>query len=96
MVSSLIDELINVFVEGEAGLSSGRQYFVSLLPASDKDMKPIPDTELIQMSRGYAFCLVLALLFSATIGPRKLYCANTLKVLAIIGLFGGLFLELPS
>ena len=47
LTSSLIDEIINVFVEGEAGLSSGKQYFVNLLPASDKDMKPIPDTELI-------------------------------------------------
>ena len=47
LTSSLIDEIINVFVEGEVGLSSGKQYFVNLLPASDKDMKPIPDTELI-------------------------------------------------
>ena len=47
LVSSLIDEIINVFVEGEAGLSSGSQYFVNLLRAYDRDRKPIPDTELI-------------------------------------------------
>ena len=47
LTSSLIDELINAFVEGEAGISSGNQFFVNLLPASDKDMNPIPDTELI-------------------------------------------------
>jgi len=96
LVSSLIDEIINVFVEGEAGLSSGNQYFVNLLPASDKDMRPIPDTELIQMSRGFAFCLVLALLYSATVGPRKLQYASLFKVVAILGLFTGIFLELPN
>jgi len=96
LTSSLIDEIINVFVEGEPGLSSGSQYFVNLLPASDKNMKPIPDTELIQMSRGYAFCLVLALLYSATIGPRKLFCGPLLKVLALIALFTGIAIELPN
>jgi len=96
MVSSLIDEIINVFVEGEPGLTSSQQYFVNLLPASDKDMKPIPDTELIQISRGFAFCLVLALLYSATVGPRKLYYGSILKVFALISLFVGISLELPN
>lgn len=59
-------------------------------------MKPIPDTELIQMSRGYAFCLVLALLYSAMIGPRKLLCGTVLKVLALVGLFIGICLEFPD
>ena len=96
LTSSLIDEIINVFVEEEAGLSSGKQYFVSLLPASDKEMKPIPDTELIQMSRGYAFCLVIALLYSAMIGPRKLLYSSLWKVLALMALFAGTCLEFPE
>lgn len=96
MTSSLIDELINMFVEGEAGLASGKQYLVNLLPASDKDMNPIPDTELVQMSRGYAFCLVLALLYSALIGPRKLKYGSVLKMIALVGLFLGVSLELPN
>ena len=48
------------------------------------------------MSRGYAFCLVIALLYSAMIGPRKLLCGPFLKVLALIGLFVGTSLELPN
>ena len=48
------------------------------------------------MSRGYAFCLVLALLYSAAIGPRKLSWAPLLKVLALLGLFTGIMIELPS
>lgn len=58
-------------------------------------MNPIADTELIQISRGYAFCIVLALLFSATVGPRKLYYGSSMKALAIMGLFIGICLELP-
>lgn len=48
------------------------------------------------MSRGYAFCLVIALLYSAMIGPRKLLCSPFLKVLALIALFVGTCLEFPN
>merc|ERR1712156_646212 len=59
-------------------------------------MQPIPDSELIQISRGYALVLILGLVYSATIGPRQLYCGSFFKVIAILGLIAGACLELPQ
>ena len=50
--SSVLDEAINLAVDGSAGNESKKQYFVSLMRASDKQLNPIPDSELIQISRG--------------------------------------------
>lgn len=96
LVSALADEIINMTVESEEGITNNGQYFVNLLKAQDSHMKPIPDSELIQISRGYVFVLVLGLLYSATIGPRQLYCGLFFKVIAILGLFVGACFEMPQ
>ena len=73
VVSALADEIINMTLNEEAGITFNGQYFVSLLTAQDSHMQPIPDSELIQISRGYALVLILGLVYSATIGPRQIY-----------------------
>ena len=94
--SSVLDEAINLAMDGSAGNESKKQYFVSLMRASDKQLNPIPDSELIQISRGYAFLLVFALLYSALIGPRKLYHGYTLRFLAVLFLIVGVALDVPK
>ena len=59
-------------------------------------MNPIPDSELIQISRGYAIFLVLALVYSAIIGPRKLNHGYTLKFFAVFFLIVGAALDVPK
>ena len=59
-------------------------------------MNSIPDSELIQISRGYAALLILSLIYSAIIGPRKLYYGYSLKLLAIFFLIIGIALDVPK
>ena len=96
VVSALADEIINMTLDKEAGITFNGQYFVNLLTAQDSHMQPIPDSELIQISRGYAVVLILGLVYSATIGPRQLYCGQFFKIIAIVGLIVGTCLELPQ
>ena len=56
----------------------------------------IPDSELIQISRGYAALLILSLIYSAIIGPRKLYYGYSLKLLAVFFLVTGIALDVPK
>ena len=94
IASAMFDEAINVWSYGFSGVSTGSQFYVSLLPAIDKDMKPIPDTELIRISHGYALCLVLALAYGAVFGPKRLSRGTLTSCVAILCLFCGVALQL--
>ena len=96
LTSSVFDEIINLAVDGKAGIDNKNQYFVNLLQASDKQMNSIPNSELIQISRGYAALLILSLIYSAIIGPRKLYYGYSLKLLAVFFLVTGIALDVPN
>ena len=90
IASGLFDEVINAYADGHRGVSHGDKFLINLLPAIDKDMQPIPDTELIRISRGYAFCLIIALMYGTIFGPRKLARGTLVSTLAILALFCGI------
>ena len=96
IASAVFDEAINAYADGYGGISRGNKFFVNLLPAIDKDMHPIPDTELIRVSRGYAFCLVLALIYGAILGPRKLSRSSLVPTFALLALFCGIGMQLKD
>ena len=83
------------------------QFLFGLLPALNEDRKPIANTELIKLSRGFVFCASLALIIGVL-----LYCfrsnnlsqvrarASTLhislKIFAVLALLTMTLLQIPE
>ena len=62
MLCSLVtDQMATVLIFRDEGLN---QFLFGLLPALNEDKKPVANTELIKMSRGFVICASLALFIS--------------------------------
>ena len=58
MLCSLVaDQVMNEVLFGDSGHG---EYLFGYLPALNSYHKPIPDSELIKISRGFIICVVLA------------------------------------
>ena len=58
MVCSLVaDEVASQFLAGDQGTG---QFLFGILPALNSNHRPVPDSELIKMSRGFLICAILA------------------------------------
>ena len=61
MVCSLVaDEVVSQVLAGDQGRG---QYLFGILPALNSNHKPVPETELIKMSRVFLICAILAFVF---------------------------------
>ena len=97
----IADQLVTAyyFRDGDRG-----KFLFGLLPALDENRQPVPDTELIKMSRGYIFFGVaainigiLALIFRLMPENREVSTpAITLKLVAIFALLTCTVLTIPT
>ena len=59
LCSHVADQVVSEILFGDAGEG---QYLFGVLPALNSNHLPVPETELIKMSRGFLICIILALL----------------------------------
>ena len=97
----IADQLVTAyyFHDKDAG-----KFLFGLLPALNEDRQPVPDTELIKMSRGYLFFLVaainigiLALIFRMIPEQREVsHSSIIIKLFAIFALLTCVVVTIPS
>ena len=110
MVCSLVaDEVVSQVLAGDQGRG---QYLFGILPALNSNHKPVPETELIKMSRGFLICAILAFAFglvaqviscsqSSSQGQssvRRAPSAHRLmgKIFGVVALLVGAMMQLPA
>ena len=95
-----------------AGDQGRGQYLFGILPALNSKHKPVPETELIKMSRGFLICMILAFGFGLVAqvisciqqsdqgqsSVRRAPSAHRLmgKVLGVVALLVGAMMQLPA